>query len=35
MAEAAAPEELATRSGPPAYDASLADHGLEPKNFAG
>ena len=35
MTEAAAPQELETRSGPPAYDASLADHGLEPKEFRG
>lgn len=35
MDDVAAPEELETRSGPPAYDASLADHGLEPKEFRG
>ncbi|WP_017669447.1 MBL fold metallo-hydrolase [Blastomonas sp. AAP53] len=31
----AAPGEPATRAGPPAYDASLADHGLEAKEFRG
>ena len=29
------PAGLAQRSGPPAYDASLADHGLEAKEFRG
>lgn len=33
--EEQAPAGLAERSGPPAYDASLADHGLEAKEFRG
>ncbi|ASR51170.1 MULTISPECIES: MBL fold metallo-hydrolase [Blastomonas] len=33
--DALTPDALATRAGPPAYDASLADHGLEAKEFRG
>jgi hypothetical protein len=33
--DGAAPAETAAPAGPPAYDASLADHGLEAKEFRG